>query len=247
MNNWSRAAVAAGFASLLCVAAAKAETVELIFRQFDPPGEIAGLVAAVDAWNASHKDIHVTLQTVTGGDAQAQYVREVPAGGGPDIEHMAFVWTRDLGRSKLLLPLDDLIKANPPGAGIDDFLALDLAKFDGKTFGVPWTADTIVLAYRPDLLQKAGITAFPDTWDDFQAAAKKLSSGNQYGFCFPGGSGPDGGMWFLANYFLWSNGSTLLQETAPGKWELGTTAADVAKAMTYFNGIADRDQFMARS
>lgn len=241
-------AAALPLATLQATVGATQERVELTFRQFDPPGEIAGLEQAVDAWNTGHPDVQVTLETVTGADAQPQYVREVQAGGGPDLQHLAFVWTRDLARSGLLMPLDEMIASTPPGAGIEDFLALELAQFEGQTYGIPWTADTIVMAYRPDLFEAAGITAFPDTWDDFAATAERLSvdtDGNgrkdQYGFCFPAGSGPDSGMWFLVNYYLWSNGSTLVEQNDAGEWQLGAGPEDIAAAMSYYNSFFERD------
>lgn len=213
------------------------ETVQLTFRQFDPPTEIAGLVAAVDAWNAANPNIQVKLETLGGADTQAQLAREIPAGGGPDIQQMAFVWTRDLARSGLVLDLTDLAAANPPGAGIEDFLATELATLDGKLYGVPWSADTFALAYRPDLLETAGVT-LPDTWDELATTARTLSTGDgQFGFCFPAGSAPDSGIWTLVNYYLWSNGSTLVEEPSPGQWQLGVGAQDIAAAMTYFNGF----------
>ncbi|WP_375451676.1 ABC transporter substrate-binding protein [uncultured Devosia sp.] len=219
------------------MAAQAQDSVELVFRQFDPPTEIDGLVAAVDAWNTAHPDIHVRLETLGGGDTLAQLAREVPAGAGPDIQQMAFVWTRDLARSGLIADLGPSIAANPPGAGIEDFLAIELATLDGKVYGVPWTADTFALAYRPDLLQAAGVT-LPDTWEELTSAAQALTSGDgQYGFCFPAGSAPDSGMWTLVNYYLWSNGSTLVDETTPGKWEVVVTQEQLVGAMTYFSNF----------
>ena len=238
-NKWSRLTTTAMLmASIFCASGGYAqETIQLTFRQFDPPTEIEGLVKAVDGWNAANPNIQVKLETMAGGDTLAQLAREVPAGGGPDIQQMAFVWTRDLARSGLVADLTDLIAANPPGAGIDDFLATELATLDGKVYGVPWTADTFAMAYRPDLLEAAGVT-FPDTWDELATAAKTLSNGDgQYGFCFPAGSAPDSGMWTLFNYYLWSNGSTLVDETSPGKWEIVATQADLVAAMDYFNGF----------
>ncbi|MBN9306700.1 MULTISPECIES: ABC transporter substrate-binding protein [unclassified Devosia] len=236
---WHGLALASTVITTLALAGAASaqDKVQLTFRQFDPPTEIGGLVTAVDAWNASHPNIQVKLETMGGGDTLAQLAREVPAGAGPDVQQMAFVWTRDLARSKLVLDLDPLIAADPPGAGIGDFLATDLATLDGKIYGLPWSADTFSMAYRPDLLAAAGIKSFPDSWDDLATASKALTdtAKGQYGFCFPAGSAPDGGMWILANYYLWSNGKTLLEETSPGVWKLGVTAADIAGAMTYFN------------
>lgn len=238
-RTWQRLAFASTMISTIALSASvmAQDVVQLTFRQFDPPTEIDGLIAAVDAWNAGHPNIQVKLETLGGGDTLAQLAREVPAGAGPDVQQMAFVWTRDLARSNLVLDLGPLIAEAAPGAGIDDFLAVELATLDGKVYGVPWTADTFSMAYRPDLLQSAGIASFPDNWDDLKTAAKALSdsSKGQSGFCFPGGSAPDGGMWILANYYLWSNGKTLLEETNPGEWKVAVTAEDIAGAMTYFN------------
>lgn len=207
MHRWLLRAGAAAF-SLMGVAASAQEVVQLKFRQFDPPGEISGLVAAVEGWNASHPRIQVKLETMGGGDTLAQLAREVPAGAGPDVQQLAFVWTRDLARSKLLLDLSPLAAAAAPGTGVSDFLATELATLDGRLYGLTWSADTFSMAYRPDLLQKAGVT-FPDTWEQLATVAKALSNKDgQHGFCFPAGSSPDSGMWILANYYLWSNGKT---------------------------------------
>lgn len=231
-----RTTALAFFAAQIGVVAAQ-EPVQLTFRQFDPPTEIKGLVTAVDAWNASHPDIQVKLETLAGSDTLAQLAREVPAGAGPDIQQLAFVWTRDLARSSLLLDLDPLIAAKPPGAGIGDFLATELATLDERIYGVPWSADTFALAYRPDLLTAAGVK-LPDTWAELAETAKALSNGDgQYGFCFPAGSSPDSGIWTLVNYYLWSNGSTLVEEPTPGAWKVGVTAQQLTNAMTYFNGF----------
>lgn len=213
------------------------DRIELTFRQFDPPTEIAGLEAAVDAWNAANPDIQVKLETMSGADTLAQLAREVPAGTGPDVQHLAFVWTRDLARSGLLLELDPLIGAEAPGAGIEDFLALDLAELDGTVYGIPWSADTFAMAHRPDLLEAAGVTTFPDDWEALAAAAETLSGDGQFGFCFPAGSAPDSGMWILANYHLWSNGGTLIDQSADGAWEVVATADDVAATMRYFDSF----------
>jgi multiple sugar transport system substrate-binding protein len=58
---------------------------------------------------------------------------------------------------------------------------------------------------------------------------------DQYGFCFPAGSGATSGMWFLANYYLWSYGQAFMREAGDGKYEVGVTAEELANAMTYFN------------
>ena len=57
---------------------------------------------------------------------------------------------------------------------------------DGKTYGVPFRSNALILWYNQDQFSKAGITAPPTTWDELAADAKKLTSGTQSGFCFTG-------------------------------------------------------------
>jgi ABC-type glycerol-3-phosphate transport system substrate-binding protein len=40
----------------------------------------------------------------------------------------------------------------------------------GVTYGIPWYAETRVLMYHKDLLEKAGVQP-PTTWDEWGAAA----------------------------------------------------------------------------
>jgi multiple sugar transport system substrate-binding protein len=229
--------------SLPLAVSSQEETIELLFRQNDPPDQVGGLFAAIDAWNAAHPNVQVRYETVPWADAQNQYVREVQSGGGPDIAQMAFVWTRDLAENGLVTNLDQLIESTPPGAGIDDFLGTELAELDGSLYGIPWTVDTFVMPYRPDHFEAAGIEAFPDTWDEFFAAAQSLTQDtdgdgrtDQYGFCFPAGTGATSGLWFLINYYLWSHGKFFVEQTEDGSsWQVGVTAEDVDQAMQYYN------------
>ncbi len=226
------------------------ETIELTFRQSDPPNEVGDLFErAIAEFNESHPNIKVTVETVPWADAQNQYVREVQAGGGPDVAQIAFVWTRDLAKSELVKNLDSYIESSPPGTVTDmatfkeDFLGYDLGEYEESIFGIPFSVDTFVMGYRPDLFEAAGVAAFPDNWEQLAEVAKQLTVDkdgdgrtDQYGFCFPAGSGPTSGMWFLANYYLWSNGNWFIKEAdAGGTYEVGMTPEDLAGAMTYFN------------
>ena len=151
----------------------------------------------------------------------------------PMSRQMAFVWTRDLAKEGLVTNLDSYIADSPPGSVSDmesfkeEFLGYDLGEFEDSIWGIPFSVDTFAMGYRPDLLEAAGVSEFPDTWDDLFDAAQKLtvdSDGDgrtdQYGFCFPAGSGATSGMWFLANYYMWSNGNWLVDDAGDGAYEV---------------------------
>lgn len=213
--------------------------VRLTFRQFDEASQITGLVTAVDAWNAAHPDIQVKLETVTGNAAKEQYAREASTGSGPDVEQVAAAWVADLAKPEISRPLDDLIAATPPGKGMGDFLATDLAVVDGKTWALPWTVDTFALTYRRDILQANDI-AVPTTWAELLDAARTIATktgGKTAGFCFAAGSSPDAAQWFLINYYLWSNGGNLVEPGPDGSYVTGVDAATAEGAIDYFNSF----------
>ena len=215
------------------------DKVNLVFRQFDPAGEIGGLQQAVDTWNKDNPTIQVELQTLSPANVQ-QFAREANSGSGPDINQVGFADVSFLAKSSILTPLDDLMKSDPMTGSKDDLLATDTVNFDGKMWAMPWTADTFALTYRPDALQQAGITSPPTTWEQLAQDAAKISSssgGKTAGFCFPGAGAATSGQWFAINYYLWSHGSGLASKDSAGQVKPLAGASDISGAMDYFNGL----------
>ncbi len=101
------------------------------------------------------------------------------------------------GLAKYLLPLNDYIKQSEPAYDFNDFIkaAVDMNTFDGKTYGIPFRYGVYMLHYRLDLFEKYGVKV-PETWDDFLAAAKKITESlrkdgikDVYGMVHPGEAG----------------------------------------------------------
>jgi ABC-type glycerol-3-phosphate transport system substrate-binding protein len=61
---------------------------------------------------------------------------------------------------------------------------LQAATFEDSVYGLPIRAETTGLFYRTDLFEDAGIEGPPKTWEEFRAAAEKLTipEMKQYGF-----------------------------------------------------------------
>ncbi len=72
---------------------------------------------------------------------------------------------------------------------------------DGKLLSMPFNSSTPVLWYNKDAFEKAGIDKVPSTWDELDAAAKKLlASGMKCGYSFGWQS------WvMIENYSTWNN------------------------------------------
>ncbi|MBL4766525.1 MAG: extracellular solute-binding protein, partial [Rhodobacteraceae bacterium] len=158
VSNWRSYAQRTGAAlmvsSIACAAIAQDTTIS--FRFNDPQAD--GVVAAIAEYEQLNPEIEIDFQRLTWGEARQQYLREFAVGGGPDVVHIAFVWPKGLGRAGALLPLNDLIESKGLHAGIEDFVAHDLALDEGTQYAVPWTTDTWSMIYRTDILAEAGIT-----------------------------------------------------------------------------------------
>ena len=231
------AACMVGIGIIAAIPAARAADVTITFRFNDTEAEVKG---AIDDFEKLNPDIHVKLQRIGWADARNQFLREAAVGAGPDVVHVAQVWVKEMGEAGAALKLDDLLAKNPPKNGFDDFMAGDLATYDGHVYGLPWTTDTWALVYRRDLLKQAGINDLPTTWkelrDDSAAVYKKTGKA---GFGYPAGSASSGAIWFLANFYWWSHGNALIVKKDDGSYGLGLTVGDVVDCMKYYKSYID--------
>lgn len=230
--NKLRGALALCCALVTAIPALAYADTNISFRFNDP--EKVQMRAALDVFEKENPGIKVELQTTSWNNARDQFLREAAVGQGPDVAHIAFVWTKELAKAGVVMPIDELTKYGAFKNGFDDFIATDLTMQDGKAYGVPWTADTWAMVYRTDLLKEAGVTDLPKTWDELKAAshAVKEKTGKT-GFAFAGGNQ----VWFPINYYLWSNGEGFVVSDGAGKFKLGVTAPQLASAMDYFKGF----------
>lgn len=224
------------FAAMSVAAPALSADVELTFRFNDPEAE--EMRAALDAFEQENPGVEVELQTIAWGESRQQFLREAAVGEGPDVVHIAFVWPRDMGAAGALLPLNDFLEKQPIQGGFDDFIATELSVGpDGNIYGVPWTTDTWAMVYRTDVLEAAGVAEIPRTWEALREASRAIhDKTGKVGFGFPGGSGPSNTIWFLANYYWWSNGSALVVADGDG-FTTGITVEQIAEAMAYYDSF----------
>lgn len=63
--------------------------------------------------------------------------------------------------------------------------ALDAVSWDGRVYGMPKFASVQTMFWNKDHFKEAGVEpdTAPQTWDDFVAAAKAVTTGSRYGYC----------------------------------------------------------------
>jgi multiple sugar transport system substrate-binding protein len=236
MSTRSRVVALLVSMSLVGVAAlAAAAPVTLTFRFND--AEHKELREALDVFERQNPNIKVTLQRIAWADSREQFLREAAVGQGPDVVHVAQTVVRSMGQAGAFLKLNDLIKRHGLLGGWDDFLSTELAaQDDGTIHAIPWTVDTFAMVYNPDILKQAGITRFPETWEELKQASRQIKAKTgKVGWAFPAGSGSTNSIWFFCNFYWWSHGWGLVDRMPDGKYAMGITVPQIAEAFDYYN------------
>jgi ABC-type glycerol-3-phosphate transport system substrate-binding protein len=187
-----------------------AEPVEIVFMRFAEGHDIE--LEFVNEFNASHPDIHVTVDTVPAEDTYPKLALTSEAGTPPDV-FMTY-WTLGAATNGLALDLTPLIKA----AGEEWFGGLSewgwaFHDYAGSYYAVPWRVAPGVVFFNTNLLAKAGLKVPSGewTWDEFVEYAKAMTNPaeEQYGFCIMG-SADDPGTDYQYYPFLFQAGGVMI-------------------------------------
>jgi raffinose/stachyose/melibiose transport system substrate-binding protein len=103
-------------------------------------------------------------------------IKTLAAGNNlPDVYMMLGSEARMFLENKLVMPIDDLLAADPEWKdGFNPASFGDLT-IDGQLTGAPMSMGSgSIIYYNADILKKAGYDKFPTTWDEFIAALKKI-------------------------------------------------------------------------
>lgn len=121
--------------------------------------------------------------------------------------------------------------------------ALEAGKaVDGKTYGIPYSAQANALLIRSDWLQNLGLQA-PTNWDELlevaQAFTENDPDGNgqndTYGLAVPGSTKRGYASWYFSN-FLWAAGGDFITGSGD-EWEPAMTSDEAVEATTWFRDL----------
>ncbi|AOX66675.1 MULTISPECIES: ABC transporter substrate-binding protein [unclassified Curtobacterium] len=132
--------------------------------------------------------IKVDLQVIGWNDLQNKIQTAVTSGQGPDVVNIGNTWATSLQATGAFQEFGDSEMKAIGGSDKFGKVALSTGGAPGKTVtSVPLYGLAYGLYYNKKMFSDAGIEA-PTTWEDLTADAKKLTSGDKYGFTIAGGS-----------------------------------------------------------
>lgn len=196
----------------------------------------------IDTFNKTSK-VKAVMETIPGAQYQAKLNTIINTSQAPDV---FFNWgggsIEPYVKANLLLPLDDMIKANP--ALKSSFLpsVFNTAVIDGKSYGIPMRGTQPVMLFNnKSALTKAGISGSPATWDDLLADVKKLKAAGDTPIALGGGDQWPTLMWFEYVYDRVA-GPSLFQSALNGD-KNAWASEDSKKALSMLKQLIDAGAF----
>lgn len=196
----------------------------------------AALKGIVDNFNKSQNQYEVEVESIPFARIDNNVIQATAAGQGPDILN---VYSDQLAlhvAAKTILPLDDLLAAQPEAFRNDFVTALKFFQFDGKTMAMPWETRVWLLWYRADLLKQAG-TGVPKTLDELAATGAKLATDQVMGFGMGASTGALGaGAVETFTPLLWAAGGDLFDSS--GKATINSPAG--VRVLTWMRDLVTK-------
>jgi len=168
----------------------------------------------VDRYNESQNEVYVDFISMSNID---QKLLLATAGGNPP--DIAGFWSHTIfayAEKGAIYPLDSLMERD--GISRDDYVSsvMDAATYRGFAWGIPVTPATVALHYNKQLFREAGLDPEdpPETLDEFDRVAKKLTKKDEDGNYTQMGFLPtDPGWWEPFWGFWWGAGLVNKEKT----------------------------------
>ncbi|MGO4690118.1 ABC transporter substrate-binding protein [Glaciibacter sp. 2TAF33] len=195
-----------------------------------------------DAYMKAHPHVKIEFIGVPMNDAYAKISTLATGGQMPDIFINSPEFDSKADQLGIVANMDKLL-GKEYLAGFEA-APLKQAKLDGKTQFAPYFTIPTGLLYRSDLFEAAGLKA-PTTWDEFEAAAKKLTvdtdgdgQTDRWGFAMVGTNDGSGGSRFIPIMRTFG-AQELVADGSSWKTQFGT--ADAAKAFKLYGDLVNKD------
>lgn len=218
------AALAATMSAIVAHGATQQSTTKLDVWMASGTPEETGVAALVKKFEATHKNVDVTITY----KAFADYTKTIPlklaSGSAPDVVqgNQGYGLDSTLVKRKLIIPLDKYakkygwIKLYGP-ASLSQYRLRSDGYWDGKSqlYGVGHHVDFVGVFYNKAKLRQLGFKSPPKTLAQFEAVLAKAAAGGERGYLFGNQDGISG-TWVLgslighygnaANVRNWLNG-----------------------------------------
>jgi multiple sugar transport system substrate-binding protein len=174
--------------------------------------ELQAVIDKINAQSTTYQIVHEPQPA----DFYTKIQTNLAGGTAADLIWLSQEYIAGYADKGVLLDITDRLAADSrPAAKLDDYFpdVLQTAQYNGRTYGLPWIAQPVMLYYNPKLFADAGVEEPNEnwTWDDFKTAAEKLTRDTNgdgqidvYGTAF--------NSWPPIHMFIWQAGGEVVSE-----------------------------------
>src|SRR5690348_4127756 len=138
------------------------------------PDQVKQLNAVASAFHKDNPDVTIKVQAVPFANLLSTLQTQGSSPNGPTMASIYDLWLPDLIKNGAVAEAPSDVTSSVQSDWPQN-LASDVSS-DGKVYGIPNEVDLCALNYNKKLFQEAGISKPPATWDELEAAAKKISA-----------------------------------------------------------------------
>lgn len=156
--------------------------------------------------------------------------------GDLDVAYMSFIMMQSWVKAGWVDSLNPYIDAHPD-VNMDDFAKspIESLSLNGEVYGLPSFAETGLMGYRKDILEKNGIASPPNTWEELLQVAKKIHSNETAAIALRGKRGQGLNM-FIFPSMMWGFGGSYFKDYPKDMTPVLDRAENVA-ALNYYSDL----------
>ncbi len=197
---------------------------------------IADEAAHKDFWDSTiaefekeHDDVNVDYEIFPWANRDEALQTAIAAGKGPDLVYL--IPDQLAAYQKSIAPLNDLLSAQRQ----DDLLpnVKDSVTIDGDILGAPLLTSAQPLICNAAAFEAAGVTEYPETWDDILEIAPKFTAADMYVLNYPASAENTLNLTFYP--LLWQAGGQVYDDGAVG---FDSKAGE--EALTFVSDLAEQ-------
>ena len=161
---------------------------------------------------AEKNNVNLTIEITPWANYEEKYLSGFASGAGPDVGYMYLEMFYDFIKMGALAPFDDYLTQEDR----DNYLYLDKGNILGAHHALPFVVGNArILYFNKTILEKAGVTELPKTWQDLVDVTLKVKEANLPGvipFAAEWADPAIGGLNNVYYPYLWQAGGSLFSE-----------------------------------
>lgn len=120
------------------------------------------------------KGIELEIVSLAYDEVQTRIVTSARGGADVDIVYVDTIWPAEFAKAGFLRPVDDYVPESLR-AGIAPAL-LDQLEWNGHLWAFPYNNQSKWLFYNREILERAGFSKPPETWEEMEAMSREMMS-----------------------------------------------------------------------